>query len=184
MNLNMQEIKARRAAITPGKWRKLPLTNHDYNVSWGIGGDKDTIFFAQGRCKEQNAEFIANAPSDIDALVKRVEDLEESHADELREIINRDTDKIKHVTELYVHAQQQIVKALYDLGFGTVQVVDAHTKAVNGLVSLTKRVEDLEAELNIAKALERVTRIASLEIENARLKQRIEYYETPIIKWE
>ncbi len=74
--MDLQAIKARRAAITPGKWRTLPLTNHDYNVSWGVGGENATIFFAQGRCKQQNAAFIAAAPADIDALVKRVEELE------------------------------------------------------------------------------------------------------------
>ncbi len=75
MDLNMQAIKARRAAITPGKWEQRegdPRTENEVCVVRGLPVFGD---YAAVSCRD-DAAFIVNAPADIDALVKRVEDLE------------------------------------------------------------------------------------------------------------
>lgn len=78
--MNLQEIKARLAAITPGKWQ---ATDYDH-----IEAETDDrfIYICQTSYDDQpdslrhnvkaDTVFIANAPADIDALITRVEELE------------------------------------------------------------------------------------------------------------
>lgn len=70
--LRTDEIADRLKAASPGKW-KVGVDRHGrYKVA--VNGDLDicTCWAA-----ESDAEFIANAPVDIEWLLQRIEDLEE-----------------------------------------------------------------------------------------------------------
>lgn len=94
--MNMQAIKDRRAAISPGKWYTIgqPWTHSSIADTWVKAGNADphiSTFVCDCQSVSDdafdepapdyyrpraNAAFIASAPADIDALVKRVEELE------------------------------------------------------------------------------------------------------------
>lgn len=78
--MNLQAIKDRRAAITPGEWGVTRWAGgFSFNgppvVYSGTSSIGEPYIITRPK-SEEDAAFIANAPADIDALVKRVEDLE------------------------------------------------------------------------------------------------------------
>lgn len=69
--LRTDEIADRLNAASPGKW-KAGGDTVNYKVK--VGGDLDVCTCWAG---ESDAEFIANAPADIEWLLQEIEDLEE-----------------------------------------------------------------------------------------------------------
>lgn len=73
--LRTDEIVGRLKAAMPGKW-KAGGDTVNYKVTVG---DLDVCTCWAG---ESSAEFIANAPADIEWLLQRIEDLEEALEEE------------------------------------------------------------------------------------------------------
>ena len=73
--LRSDEIADRLKAASPGKW-KVGGHMRNYKVA---SGDLDVCTCWAG---ESDAEFIANAPADIEWLLRRIEDLEEALEEE------------------------------------------------------------------------------------------------------
>ncbi len=67
---DLQEIKARRAAITPGPWENWYRDPHAYGGIPLLGWTHARGPFIQ---KEADATFIAHAPTDIDTLLQMIE---------------------------------------------------------------------------------------------------------------
>jgi hypothetical protein len=79
MSSEIDNIKARRAKITQGEWKRDPYDRPSMQV---IAHNNEVIVY-HGRHERQvdaqvvpNFDFIAHAPADIDFLLKRVEELE------------------------------------------------------------------------------------------------------------
>lgn len=79
--LDIEAIKARAAAATPGSWCADPIEDED--VDWFVhsAAGPDFPIVARRVCVEADAEFIAHAPADIAALLAEVERLRGLHAD-------------------------------------------------------------------------------------------------------
>ena len=146
--MNLKAIKVRRAAITPGKWRELPLSNHDDNLSWGVRGEKSTVFFAQGRCNQQDAAFIANAPADIDALISRVEELE---AENTRLTMSESRIRSDARSEAILDTRKYLAEGLRKLDIkaddkiSLTEVLQIVSRFIDNVGDLYDRVKELEA---------------------------------------
>jgi hypothetical protein len=75
MTIDMDAIKARRDAATPGPWCADPIEDDD--VDWFVHAAREPDFpiLVQRACGEADAEFIAHARQDVDDLVAEVEQL-------------------------------------------------------------------------------------------------------------
>lgn len=78
----LAEIKERREGITNPPWKR-DMNRVEQRDPWPPGFDHRPTSIAylhmtrgNYQAEERNAEFIANAPDDIDWLVAKVEDLE------------------------------------------------------------------------------------------------------------
>jgi hypothetical protein len=68
----LDELKARRAAISPAPWK---LQGHPSETTMVYDAEGDSVVYNEGSPNERDAEFIAHAPSDIDRLIAEVERL-------------------------------------------------------------------------------------------------------------
>lgn len=76
----IEEIKARLAKITPGKWKFKHSGNmHGSSIELDNGGVL-AVTTSYGRMRE-DAQFIAQAPSDVAYLLERIEALEAKQTD-------------------------------------------------------------------------------------------------------
>lgn len=76
MTLDLEAIKARAEAATPGPWERRITTF----TSCGVQGPEMAIY-DEGGHGEEDAEFIAHARTDIPALVAEVERLRQLKSD-------------------------------------------------------------------------------------------------------
>ena len=74
------EISGRLSAASPGKWKVDAWDGSSYKVTNGVG-DVCTCWVG-----ESDAEFIANAPMDIEWLLQEIEDLREEIEDMFEEV--------------------------------------------------------------------------------------------------
>jgi hypothetical protein len=77
--MNLDEIEARANAATPGPWRDQ---HHECSEVWGSAPDSQThsmqiARIGRAQFDARNAAFIANARTDVPALIARVRELEE-----------------------------------------------------------------------------------------------------------
>jgi hypothetical protein len=93
-------IKARRAAVTPGEWECDP----DFNIIYHTYVKIQTEIAEVHRAKD--AEFIANAPADIDALLAYIEELklDLAEASEIRYALDGE---YSHAHEHYYDIQEK-----------------------------------------------------------------------------
>jgi hypothetical protein len=92
----LQAIKARRDAATPGEWEAIrTIGDKPQWRIWGYEGTKSALVagvyradstFAAAQNENANAQFIAAAPADIDALLAEVQQLQGSEAAAWREV--------------------------------------------------------------------------------------------------
>lgn len=75
MTLDIQAIKARRAAIMPGEWQASRLLGVNFGVFDALNGCVCVVDSRYPLDGETYATFIAAAPADIDALLAEVERL-------------------------------------------------------------------------------------------------------------
>lgn len=75
--LDLEGVMARRLKIVGHKWRYL-RGEHPSNAR-DVIVDADDCIIAEEVWDEETAEFIANAPADIDALIAEVERLQDYH---------------------------------------------------------------------------------------------------------
>lgn len=71
--MDINQIKARLAFITPGTWMSPPRTSV---LGRGVTAAPMGMIIAMGVSSDADAEFIAHAPKDIADLIDRVFDLE------------------------------------------------------------------------------------------------------------
>lgn len=74
--MTIQEIKALRSAITPGKWRRIPyVPTAERNIVYYIKSEEGEMIAPSPGAED--AAFIAQAPEIVDWLVGEVERLNE-----------------------------------------------------------------------------------------------------------
>lgn len=75
--VDLDAIKARLNAATPGPWKvAIRQPSYHYWSSHGIDAKDDPVIEPSDYLSLDDAEFIANTPSDIAALIEEVERLQ------------------------------------------------------------------------------------------------------------
>ena len=95
----LNEIKARAEAATPGPWQALPYQDIDNGVFvdyWDITAGVDGICVAE-KIKEPDAWFMSEARQDVPALVEEVERLRAA----LEKFAQKDSYDTEHDEEVY-----------------------------------------------------------------------------------
>lgn len=67
--MNIEEIKAREKAATPGPWENGPYVGDEPEIIYGVGRQKVARIFDEQR----DRDFIAGAREDIPALIAELE---------------------------------------------------------------------------------------------------------------
>lgn len=70
ISVRLSMIRERRAAISPGTWHKAGQVGHGSDA-WEVDADWTHVAVVEN---ESDAEFIANASSDIDELLRLLDE--------------------------------------------------------------------------------------------------------------
>jgi hypothetical protein len=103
MTNDIEQIRKRLEAATPGPWHALPpddgtsyfpINGQDFKGRYGVENKSRAVFYASGFCTANDADFIAHAPADIRFLLAELEATQKQLADALK-VTTKNT--IEHV---------------------------------------------------------------------------------------